>query len=237
MAESQTLRQIELIWIEPSGSRRSQPADVVALERNTLRLEVRELVTFGQKCELDFGAAGGIANPQATVRDVRPQTGEGYRITCQFDKPLAEHLVRDLADSGHYNRRSHERRPVSVEIQALPELAQGQGQFAVKIVDLSSGGCCLASPQQIPAGHRIRLSTDGDAQSGTAIPLRVQWQKKEGNQFLIGCSFCNAFGYQQLAPQAYEAAGAAGKTGRRLLDRMFLVALGAVGLGTAGAQA
>lgn len=239
MADSQLLRQISLHWKEPSGTCRTQTAGIVALERNSLRLEVREPVSFGQKCELSFGEHEGesVELVAATVRDVRPQPGEGFRITCQFDQPPGEPLLRTLADSGHYNRRAHERRPVSLEIKALPELAQGQGQFAVKIVDLSPGGCCLASPQQIPSGYRIRLSAEQNAHASPAIPLRVQWLKKEDDHFLVGCSFCSASGYQLLAPQAYEDAGTGnGKTGRRLLDRMFFLAMGAVGLG-ATAQA
>jgi hypothetical protein len=241
MADSQSLRQIELHWTEPSGERRSQPADVVSMERNSLRLAVREAISFGQKCELSFCERAEDADlaAAATVRDVRPQPREGFRITCQFDAPLSEALLRALTDSGHHNRRAHERRPVSLEINALPELAQGQGQFAVKIVDLSPGGCCLASPQQIPIGYRIRLSADRDAQPDAVIPLRVQWQKRDEQQFLVGCSFVSATGYQRLAPQVYDdAASGGGKSGRRLIDRMFFLALGAVGLGaTAGATA
>jgi hypothetical protein len=126
----------------------------------------------------------------------------------------------------------------SLEIRALPELTQGQGRFAVQIVDLSPGGCCLKSPQQVPAGYRIRLSADRDAENTTAIPLRVQWQKPADQGVLVGCSFCHASGYALLAAQAFEQpTPGASSASPRLLDRMFYLALGAVGLTAATTQA
>jgi hypothetical protein len=237
MSDSHAARQLELRWTEPTGTIRAQVAEIVALDRNLLRLEAAELIPFGHKCELVLGEHLPEARMVAAkVRDVRPH-GEGYRIACQLDEPLADDVLAGLADAGRFNRRAHERRTVELEIKALPELSQGQGQFAVKIVDLSPGGCCLKSPQQIPAGYRIRLSSDRDAQAEAAVGLRVQWQKHADDQFLVGCSFCHASGYQQLAAQALDhSATGGGRSGGRLLDRMFYLALGAVGLG-ATAQA
>ena len=75
------------------------------------------------------------------------------------------------------------------------------------------------------------LSADGEAGQATAIPLRVQWQQPAGDHFLLGCSFCQPGGYQQLAAQALDQSVAgAGWAGPRLLDRVFFLALSAVGL-------
>jgi hypothetical protein len=239
MSDSHAVRHLEVRWTEPTGKARAQTADIVTLDRTSTRLELAELVPFGQKCELDFGAALAASSRtmQATVRDVRPQGGKRHRVACQFDVPLTDELLAALSDSGSFNRRAHERRPVALDIKALPELSQGQGQFAVQIVDLSPGGCCLKSPQQVPSGYRIRLSADRDSEAAVAIPLRVQWQKPADDQFLVGCSFCHASGYQQLAAQALDQSPASsGKSGPRLLNRMFFLAAGAVGLGAGTPQ-
>ncbi len=236
MSDSHPARHLEVRWTETAGAMRAQPADIVTLDRNSTRLEVVELVPFGQKCELDFGESYSPPSRavRATVRDVRPGAGNRYRVACQFDEPLKDNVLAELADSGCFNRRAHERRPVALEIKALPELSQGQGQFAVQIVDLSPGGCCLKSPQQVPSGYRIRLSAVRDAEAAATIPLRVQWQKTADDQYLVGCSFCHASGYQQLAAQALDhSAPGSGKSGAKLLNRMFFLALGAVGMGAA----
>ena len=227
---------IELRWIESAGTPRGQAAAIQMLDRSSVRLSVANLLPFGQSCEVAFG--GSMAEPlppiPATVRDVRPLSGEGYRVTCQFVEPLADDVLRTLADAGFFNRRANERRPVGLEIQARRELSQGQADYAVRVADLSTGGCCLISPQEVPNGYRIMLSAEGEAGRATAIPLRVQWQQPAGDHYLLGCSFCQPGGYQQLAAQALEQSSpGTGSSGPRLLDRVFVLALSAVGLSAA----
>lgn len=236
MSESRCVQTVTIEWTEPTGIALSQLATIATLDRTTTRLEVAEAVHYGQSCVLAFGGNAG-EKVRATVRDVRPKPGDGYRVACQFEAPLSDKVLDALSDNGSFNRRAHERRPVSLEIRATPELTQGQGQFAVQIVDLSPGGCCLKSPQQVPAGYRIRLSADCDAENTTAIPLRVQWQKPADHEVLVGCSFCHASGYALLAAQAFEQPAPGASTSPRLLNRMFYLALGAVGLTAATTQA
>lgn len=241
MSESSTPQTVELRWTEVAGGPRGQAAEVQSLDRSSIRLVVSELLPFGQTCEIAF--CGCLDQPlpliRAAVRDVRPLTGEGYRVTCQFAEPLTDSVLSALADAGCFNRRANERRPVGLEIQARPELSHGQADYAVRVADLSAGGCCLISPHEVPNGYRIMLYADGEAGKATAIPLRVQWQQRAGDHFLLGCSFCQPAGYQQLAAQALDqSAGGAGWSGPRLLDRVFFLALSAVGLGaTAPTQA
>jgi hypothetical protein len=236
MTDSATPQAVELRWTESAGAPRGQPAEVQSLDRNTMRLAVSEFLPFGQTCEIAFGGSVAALLPpiRAAVRDVRPLTGEGYRVTCQFAEPLADDVLRSLADAGCFNRRANERRPVGLEIQARRELSQGQADYAVRVADLSAGGCCLISPQEVPSGYRIMLSAEGEAGQATAIPLRVQWQQPAGDHFLLGCSFCQPAGYQQLAAQALEqSVPSDGSPAPRLLDRVFVLALSAVGLSAA----
>jgi len=229
---------VELHWTESAGTARGQAAAIQTLDRNSVRLSVAELLPFGQTCEVAFGGSAAQPLPpiRAAVRDVRPLTGEGYRVTCQFAEPLTDDVLRALSDAGCFNRRANERRPVGLEIQARRELSQGQADYAVRVADLSTGGCCLISPQEVPNGYRIMLSTEGEAGRATAIPLRVQWQQPAGDHFLLGCSFCQPGGYQQLAAQALDqtVANAEGPS-PRLLDRVFVLAMSAVGLSAAAA--
>jgi len=227
---------VELHWTESAGTPREQAAAIQMLDRNSVRLSVAELLPFGQTCEVAFGGSAAAPLPaiRAAVRDVRPLTGEGYRVTCQFAEPLTDDVLRALSDAGCFNRRANERRPVGLEIQARRELSQGQADYAVRVADLSTGGCCLISPQEVPNGYRIMLSADGEAGRATAIPLRVQWQQPAGDHFLLGCSFCQPGGYQQLAAQALDqSVPGTAVSGPRLLDRVFVLALSAVGLSAA----
>ena len=109
MSDSHAVRHLEVRWTEPTGKVRAQTADIVTLDRTSTRLELAELVPFGQKCELDFGAALAASSRimQATVRDVRPQGGNRHRVACQFDVPLTDELLAALSDSGSFNRRAH----------------------------------------------------------------------------------------------------------------------------------
>ncbi|MCI0357256.1 MAG: PilZ domain-containing protein [Planctomycetaceae bacterium] len=235
MAASESIAWVELRWTERDGTPRAQTAEVQSLDRNTVRLTAESLLPFGQPCQLVFGGvqAGQVPLLDAIVRDVRPWKFHGCRVTCHFTEPLADDVLKVLSDAGCFNRRSHERRPVSVDVEARPELTQGQANTGVRVVDLSLGGCCLKSPTDVQLGYRIMLSAEGEAGKKIAIPLRVQWKQPTDDGYLLGCSFCQTGGYQQLASIALDhTVSDKEHTTPRLLDRVFYLAKSAVGLGT-----
>jgi len=240
MSVADSVASVELHWTERDGTPRVQSATIQSLERSVVRLTADGLLPFGQACQLVFKSfeADKVPPLNATVRDVRPGSIEGCRITCHFTEPLSDDVLAVLSDAGCFNRRSHERRPVSVEAQARPELTQGQIQSGVRVVDLSLGGCCLKSPTDVSLGYRIMLSAEGDAGHKVAVPLRVQWKQPVDDGYLLGCSFCHAAGYQQLASIAFERPANTNEPAStpRLLDRVFCLARSAVGLSATAAS-
>ena len=218
---------VELRWTDSHGGGRAQAVEIQSIDRTCIRLIAPVTLAFGQTCEVMFGAKDpNLPTILVRVRDVRPLSDKRCRLICHFDEPLTDAVIAALADIGYFNRRSHDRRSVSLDVHARAELTQGQDPLGVRVVDLSPGGCCLKSRQEVPLGLRIMLSTHTDFRTGTMVALRVQWQQPASDGWLIGCSFCQPNGYEELAAIALEEppSNSNGQSSQRLLQRIFFLA-------------
>jgi hypothetical protein len=211
-------------WADNHGEIRTQEAIVLMLEARTIKLALREELMPLQQCTIELSDAAGTQcdSVQATIHHVRLR-GQHVYVTCELAELLSEASVEQLVRSHQYDRRSKDRRPVTIDARARPELSAEA--LPIHVVDLSKGGCCLDSPVAVPIGHRVELlAWDGLGRVG-AIVLRVKWQRSSDESFLLGCEFAKANGYASfLSLIGQSASGAYPESPRSLLGGAFYLA-------------
>jgi hypothetical protein len=141
-----------------------------------------------------------------------------------------------LTEAGLYERRGEKREAIALDAPAWPELSAPYGVIPLRIVDLSTGGCCLKSPLAVPVGHRVMVHVWGESRPVASVRMRVQWQQPVGEEYLLGCAFTQRTGHKTLSSFLEPAFGDADRKNakpRSLMRRMIF--LGHAGLLIGGA--
>jgi hypothetical protein len=199
--------RVIVTWADIRCEVRTQEAIVLMLEDKTIKLALREELMPMQRCTI------ALADADGTQRDSVPATihhvwrrDKYVHVTCELAEPLSEGSVELLVRSRQYDRRSADRRSVTINARARPELCTEA--IPIRIVDLSAGGCCLHSPIAFPTGHRVELLSWDESGHVGAIVLRVKWQRPSDEGFILGCRFAKASGYASfLSLTAEQPAG------------------------------
>jgi hypothetical protein len=126
----------------------------------------------------------------------RPGNGEMWYLGCALMPALPDHVLTELAINGFLQRRRDPRRPVDLRAHMRCE---GAGEPAdVQIVDFSSGGLRIRSPQQAETGQRLLLQVGERADAAGSFMAKVAWQLRRDDDYELGCTFVNKDGPQLL---------------------------------------
>jgi hypothetical protein len=191
---------VAITWTDKNGAAQSSSATVLALDAKTIKLAVQEALKLMGPCTIAFTSTDATKNQsvQATIHHARWR-GEDYQVTCELVEPLTEAGVQQLASCCNIDRRVFARRPTNIDVRLRPELCAG-AMIPVRIVDLSEGGCCVQSPQEVPVGIRARLISLDEADCVESITLRIRWKRPCEQGFLFGCqSVCHRRGLRVTA--------------------------------------
>jgi hypothetical protein len=126
----------------------------------------------------------------------RPGPGETWYLGCALQPTLPNQVLTDLAINGFLQRRRDPRRPVDVSAQMRCEGAVEAAD--VQIVDFSSGGLRIRSPQQAEMGQRLLLQLEDGADAAGSFMAKVAWQLRGEDGYELGCTFVNKDGPQLL---------------------------------------
>jgi hypothetical protein len=225
MDDQEPAVRVMVTWANSDCEIHAQEAIVLMVEGKMLKLALHRELSPLQQCTIALMDADGSPRDsvQATVHHVRPCVPYVH-VTCELAEPLSETSIEKLVHSCNYNRRGGNRRPVTANVRARPELFPEA--LSIQVVDVSPGGCCLQSPVAVPVGLRVELFSWDDAGRVGAIVLRVKWQRPAEEGFLIGCEFAKPGGYSAfLALIADKSALLAdAPRPRSLLGRAFYLA-------------
>jgi len=126
--------------------------------------------------------------------------------TCALRARMPARLYR-FQRRGSYRVRTLERQPPNVRLRhpSMPEM-----QLRLRIVDVSSGGCALALPDDVPAlqpGSRVQaVQVEIDADTRFTATLRLQHVGTlhgSGGGARLGCEWLDLDGAAQRALQRY----------------------------------
>ena len=126
----------------------------------------------------------------------RPGPGETWYLGCALLPTLPVRVLTDLAINGFLQRRRDPRRPIDVSAQMRCE---GAAEAAdVQIVDFSSGGLRIRSPQQAEVGQRLLLQLEDRPDVASSFMAKAAWQLRRDDGYELGCTFVNKEGPQLL---------------------------------------
>ena len=133
---------------------------------------------------------------RAMVRWCRPAR-DGWWAGLSFSEDLSRQHFNALAAVGLIDRRRDTRISHSATMTARWEL--GSKPIPVELMDLSSGGFKMYSPESGEVGKRVLIATENH--SGSPILAKVQWQHGRDDGFEIGCAFVDMHGCGTLMQQ------------------------------------
>jgi hypothetical protein len=165
----ESLTSVDLLDISEGGAKIASPVCLETNETIGLRLEVAEL-------HIDLRAT-------AKVKWTCPTKDGRWQIGCVIDPRVPEAILVELAAREYLERRREQREPVNLEAEAQWEM--DTDAVTVRIVNFSSGGFCLFSPNKKQIGQRVRVRLD-DGNDGL-VTARAVWQLKQQKGYLTGC--------------------------------------------------
>jgi hypothetical protein len=159
------------------------PAELIELKRSEVRLISECGFSFDEPIDVLIAEGdGSVTQLAARASWVRPIDAERWLVRGRLKKELAADEQSRLAKVLKLERRKFPRYPSNLPANARWELADEQ--FAVRMLDVSVGGCRLQSPHAGEKGRRLVLEISGEERP---ILARVQWCKPSGNGFQLGC--------------------------------------------------
>jgi PilZ domain len=179
---------VQVTWADRSGDVHAQEAIVLSLEERKIKLALREVLLPSQRCTIALTGPDGrqTDSVQATVHHFWRRE-QRVHVTCELAGPLSEASLKQLVLSRQHERRVAERQPVTIDACVREEL--GSESLSIRVVDVSEGGCCLESPREVSVGQKVRLMSWDERGRVASVFLRVKWQRRSGEAFLVGCQF------------------------------------------------
>jgi c-di-GMP-binding flagellar brake protein YcgR len=207
----------ELIDISHGGVKLSAASCPAIREAVLLRLVLPEI-------DLDLQV-------DARVCWSRPGPGELWYLGCALQPSLPDRVLTDLAINGFLQRRRDPRRQVDLGAQmrceGVPEAVD------VRIVDFSSGGLRIRSPQEAEMGQRLLLQLEDGPDATDSFLAKAAWQLRREDGYELGCTFVNKEGPELFHGVLHDDDDATGGTARdprrrsrgRLLALVLLLAV------------
>lgn len=182
--------------VQVAGQMEACDASVLDISRGGAKISVT------QSLEVD---AEALVTLQADVRDIsrraricwkRP-TREGWLVGVAFHEELDNEQFDALAMNGFIERRRDTRIQHSADLIARWELESVP--VPVRLLDLSTGGFKIHSPEQAELGKRVLVATE--EHPGSPILGKVRWQMPSADGYDIGCAFIDKHGCRDLMRQ------------------------------------
>lgn len=174
--------QGHLLDISRGGLRLALPAPLKFQEAVSLRLRCAER-------GLDLAVHGEVCWVQSNQE-------ETWIAGCAFYPELPLATLESLFASGLVERRRHPRSTVN-------QIATGRWdhdpqEFSVRLVEISQGGLCVRTRQPAMAGAKLSLTFPTGHENQLIIQARAHWQIRQGDEYVLGCTFLNRASYLLL---------------------------------------
>ena len=142
--------------------------------------------------ELERLVARGM-DPDPTVR---PRTADEFRacLVAEAARVGVDHptpMPSNLPDNRRTSRRFAS--DFASKVSAIQHSSRPGAE--VKVIDLSTGGACLRASRRFEVKTLLQLDLiDCRDQVVSTHPLQVQWVKRQGADWILGCAFVKALG-------------------------------------------
>lgn len=155
------------------------------------QLSLTSPVTVGERVSIDFHS-DELESRIQTEAEVRwAHLGRDYRWVTgvQFDQPLTNDTLSDLALCGLIERRWSPRSDVklrgTVKREGRPDV------IPVNLQDLSTHGFRLTATENLEPGERILIQLQKRGGTDFRCPAHVRWVAPQGDGITAGCEFLN----------------------------------------------
>ena len=172
-------------------------AELLEISVSGAKVKTHQQIPRGEQISLKLSSDDlqGSLHVDATVCWVQLAGVGEWFLGCSFQPQIPELVLDRFAKSGAFDRREDGRHEVAIESIATWELAAEDTR--VCIVNISSSGFCLVSPQPGTPGAQVRLKcTNGNDE--TIISGRCRWQVETDDGFTLGCEFSSSDDYAAL---------------------------------------
>lgn len=162
---------VSIVEFSPVGARLSLESRLMAPAQLTFRVESRK--------------RGLSHSSVAEVRWCTP-SADGWQVGVSFvDKPLPEEFLTELTNHKIIERRQSNR--LSVAMKGALKRAGDAEETRFDVVDLSSDGICIDSPNSASVGDSLLLTLDTPTKRRHQIVGVTRWVEQHETGYRLGC--------------------------------------------------
>jgi len=124
-----------------------------------------------------------------TLKGGKPVEFATYVLGYQQTEPPTMVLAQPAAVAER-DRREFLRLPTKIDLEYLPEGSRW-GNKTTHTVDISVGGVCMVTGEDMPAGTLLTLTMHMPDDTDLALAGRITWSGMRGRHKCAGVEFCN----------------------------------------------
>ncbi len=195
--------RIRIAW-KAGDDYREIYGDLVDISGTGLRFNSDDCVPVDRELDIAMMAPAPELYLTAVACWSRPETSGHWCTGCRLEVEFPVEVFSEMGARGQINRRRERRKPVSIPALVSFELDKAK-EVQAEIIDISTGGMCIAMPGNYELGTRILVRVQSE-KPVEPVPLIVRWNSPNGKDPVIGGSFLNRAGYEAFAVSLGEEA-------------------------------
>lgn len=175
----------------------SRQGVVVDISVNGARIALPQPATVGDEFEIELQAPGSQFREQRRVRVCWSALRRDFlwHAGVEFDAPLTDESLDELASGGVIERRQSNRTKVSIPASARQESSTTEHE--VRIADLSVEGFGFTSSEPLEVGNRVLVSIAHEPEPLVVI-AHVRACNRKRKNYAVGCEFVDTDSYRHL---------------------------------------